>query len=55
MEKFFVCSLSALVIYLIELLKGFMKYAPEITFMIQLIIGVLTIIYLFKKIKHFKP
>jgi hypothetical protein len=50
-----VCIISALNIYLIELLKSFMIFAPEITFVVQLTIGVLTIIYLFKKIKHFKP
>lgn len=53
-ESKFVTLVSAISIYMIELLKGFLKYAPEITFIVQLIIGVLTIVYLVKKIKYFK-
>ena len=53
-ESTFVTFLSAIAIYMIELLKDFLKYAPEITFIVQLIIGVLTIVYLVKKIKYFK-
>lgn len=42
-------------ICIIEFLKDVQLYTPVITFIVQLTIGVLTIIYLFKKIKHFKP
>jgi len=50
METAKTCTIGFLTVYLIELLKGFMSYAPMVTFVIQVIIGVLTICLLIKKL-----
>jgi len=50
METSKTCAIGFLTVYLIELLKSFMVYAPLITFVVQLTIGVLTILLLIKKL-----
>jgi hypothetical protein len=53
-EKSFVAFIAMVMLSVIEMLKSIFKYAPEITFAVQLVIGLLTVIYLLLKIIHFK-
>jgi hypothetical protein len=54
-HKIFDAFIATLSICAIEFFKDVQVYTPLVTFFIQLVIGILTIIYIFKKIKHFKP